>query len=167
MPAKASSKVRYCSLSAPAQSQQQPQPHHLRQPFADQVSAHRPLELTRMAVHGACGREMATALREYRVWADRNRNRDSGAPKTTPDATKQPTAITAAAAAAAGGGGGGKGKRAREAASRERVAELRRMPAGWRTLRWVMMKRQGELKSQAAETAAMHSEEMEQRLKER
>lgn len=37
--------------------------------FADaQVSAHRPLEVTRMAMHAACDREMTVALREYRSW---------------------------------------------------------------------------------------------------
>lgn len=115
-----------------------------------------------MAVHGACGREMATALREYRVWAGRNRDRDAGAPKPTSLEINKTMPVTIAT-----GGGGGGGKRTREAASKERVAELRRMPAGWRTLRWVMMKRQAELKSQAAEASGMYSEEMEQRLKER
>ena len=96
---------------------------------------------------------------------DRDRDRDAGAPKPTSFAINKTTA--SGSRAAAGGSTSGGGKRTREVASRERVAELRRMPTGWRTLRWVMMKRQAELKSQAAEAAAMYSEEMEQRLKER
>ena len=130
-----------------------------------------------MAVHVACGREMAAALREYRAWTARNRDRNSGGgggrggggngalPQASLLARDKPNAITARGAAV--GVGVSVGKRAREAASRERVTELQRTPTGWRTLRWVMMKRQAELKSQATEAAAMFAEEMEQRLKER
>ncbi|CAM9682988.1 unnamed protein product, partial [Hapterophycus canaliculatus] len=142
-----------------------------------EVSAHRPLELTRMAVHGACGREMADSLREYRSWVARNRGggggggeRQKGA-KIVAAADPQ-TALAryqASSTATAGAADSwcGVGKRAREAASKERTAELKRYPVGWRTLRWVMMKRQAELRSQAAEAAAMFAEEMEQRHKER
>lgn len=128
-----------------------------------------------MAVHNACGREMAGALREYRLWTARNRNRNrnhiggrggNGATKKTL-ATKASPALMAMATSGGRGGGGGGRKRACEAASKERVAELQRTPAGWRTLRWVMMKRQAELKNQVAEAAAMYTEEMEQRHKER
>lgn len=142
--------------------------------YGDQVSAHRPLELTRMAVHDACGREMAAALREYRMWTARNRNRIGGGggggrcnSATQTALAQKASTVLMAVAASQGCGGGGSGKRAHEAASKERVAELKRTPAGWRTLRWAMMKRHAELKSQAAEATAMYTEEMEQRHKER
>ncbi|CAN0214400.1 unnamed protein product, partial [Scytosiphon promiscuus] len=144
-----------------------------------EVSAHRPLELTRMAVHGACGREMADALREYRSWIAKNRGsggRDGGgggiskavkrAATADPETALARYKASLTAVPAASGSVCGAGKRAREVASKERVAELRRTPAGWRALRWVMMQRQAELRNQAAETAAMFSEEMEQRHKE-
>lgn len=128
-----------------------------------------------MAVHGACGREMADALREYRSWIARNRGgggggRHKGAQNIAaagPQIALVRCEASSTATPAAGDRWCGVGKRAREAAARERVAELRRTPAGWRKLRWAMMKRQAELRSQGAEAAAMFSEEMEQRHKER
>lgn len=131
-----------------------------------QVSAHRPLELTRMAVHDACGSEMADALREYRAWTARSRSRGDGGREKRGSSTASRSALTRGNTSTVMSAGGC-GKRSRAAASQARVAELQRTPAGWRTLRWVMMKRQAELKSQAMEAAAMFAEEREQRLKER
>lgn len=139
----------------------------------NQVSAHRPLELTRMAVHGACGREMATALREYRAWNARRSNGGGygggcGGGGHGNGGKSAPQVRSLLARGRPGVDVGvGVGKRAREAASNERVSELQRTPTGWRALRWMMMKRQAELKNQVAEAAAMYAEEMEQRLKER
>ncbi|CAN0287228.1 unnamed protein product, partial [Ectocarpus sp. 12 AP-2014] len=131
-----------------------------------EVSAHRPLELTRMAVHDACGSEMANALREYRAWTARSRSRGDGGRKKRGSSTAPRSALTRGNRSTVMFAGGC-GKHSRAAASQARVAELQRTPAGWRTLRWVMMKRQAELKSQAMEAAAMFAEEREQRLKER
>lgn len=131
-----------------------------------QVSAHRPLELTRMAVHDACGSEMADALREYRTWTARNRTRGDGGREKRRSGTAPHAALTPSNMPTVMSAGGG-GKRSRADASQERVAELQRTPTGWRMLRWVMMKRQAELKSQAMEAEAMFAEEREQRLKER
>lgn len=132
-----------------------------------------------MAVHDACGREMADALRKYRAWAVRNHSHSSGdaavlrhrknniisrahrsggeyVPQYCPAAKVTAATVTA-----------GTGKRMREDTSKERVAELQRTPAGWRTLRWLMMRRQDEERSQAEEAAAMFTEEMRQRYKEK
>ncbi|CAM9339893.1 unnamed protein product, partial [Laminaria digitata] len=139
-----------------------------------EVSAHRPLEVTRMAVHDACGREMADALRKYRAWAVRNRSDSSGdvtvlrhrrnnkIHRTHRSGGEYASQDCSEATVTAG-----TGKRMREDTSKERVAELQRTPAGWRTLRWLMMRRQDEERSQAAEAAAMFTEEMQQRHKER
>lgn len=155
---------------------------HRHYPLLKQVSAHRPLEVTRMAVHDACGREMADALRNYRAWVVRNHSHSSGGAgagggvrhrnnNNIPRARRSggeyapqdypPSAVMAATVRA------GTGKRMREDPSRERVAELQRTPVGWRTLRWLMMRRQDEERSQAAEAAAMLTEEMRQRYKEK
>lgn len=120
---------------------------------------------------------MADALREYRSWIARNRvngdgygGRHKGAkhiPAADPQTALARYKASSTGMAAAGDSWSGVGERARDASSKERVTELQRTPVGWRTLRWVMMKRQAELRSQAAEAAAMFSEEMEQRHKER
>lgn len=127
-----------------------------------------------MAVHDACGREMADALRNYRAWAVRNRSNSSGdvtvlrhrknnkthrAYRSGGEYASQDYSEATVTA--------GTGKRMREETSKERVTELQRTPAGWRTLRWLMMRRQDEERSQAAEAAAMFTEEMQQRHKER
>lgn len=127
-----------------------------------------------MAVHDACDREMADALRKYRAWSNRNRSNNTGdvavlyhrkknqvhhphrgGGNYVPQLFPTPT-VTA-----------GTGKRLREDGSKERVAELQRTPTGWRTLRWLMMRRQDEERSQAKEAAAMCTEEMRQRYKEK
>lgn len=132
---------------------------------ASQVSAHRPLEVTRMAVHDACGREMAGALREYRMWAARNRRRTSGvdaptlhAGKNNHDCHVATRTLTATA---------GLGRRTREVASKTKIAELQRTPVRLRTMRWLLLTQQGEARAQAADAEAMFTEEMEQRHKER
>lgn len=127
-----------------------------------------------MAVHDACRREMADALREYRVWtagtprgscgdaavarfSDNNRrNRDY---RGRDGATFRANDVSNKTA--------GMGKRARKVASEEAIAMLERTPTGWRTLRWLMTKRRAELRRQAAEAEDMFTEEMEQRHKER
>lgn len=127
-----------------------------------------------MAVHDACGREMADALRKYRAWAVRNRSHNSDdAPVLRHRKSNKMhhachsggeygsqdcAALTVTA---------GTGKRMREDTSKERVAEMQRTPAGWRTLRWLMMRRQEEERSQAKEATAMFMEEMRQRFKEK
>lgn len=152
---------------------------HRQYSLPKQVSAHRPLEVTRMAVHDACGREMADALRKYRAWAVRNHSHSSGDAAVLRHRKKNnisrvrrsggdyvsrdcPTATATAATVTAG-----TGKRMREDTSKDRVAELQRTPAGWRTLRWLTMRRQDEERSQTAEAAAMFTEEMRQRYKEK
>lgn len=140
-----------------------------------QVSAHRPLEATRMAVHDACGREMSGALRKYRAWTAQNSRNDAkrtavhtnfgsrSVHKSESHNTDNFRGVCRAATATTAG----LGKRTREAASKGRVEELQRTPVGWRTLRWLIARRQDELRSQAAEGEAMHREEMEQLHKER
>ena len=147
---------------------------HRHFPLLKQVSAHRPLEVTRMAVHDACGREMADAVRKYRAWAIRNRSQRGGdvtvlrhrksnkIPRVRRSGDAYASQDCPAPTVTAG-----TGKRIREDTSKERVAELQRTPTGWRTLRWLMMRRQDEERSQAAEAAAMFTEEMRQRYEEK
>lgn len=125
-----------------------------------------------MAVHDACGREMSGALRKYRAWTAQNSRNDANrtvvrtsfgsrsVPQSGSHNTDNFRGVCRAATA-------GLGKRTRETASKARVKELQRTPVGWRTLRWLIMRKQEELRSQAAEGEAMHREEMEQLHKER
>lgn len=139
---------------------------------APQVSAHRPLQINRMAVHEACGREMADALRDYREWKAINLSSSKGhlGAQSQDNSEKRfahDSEVSVSFEAYQTATGTGLGKRTRASASRERTTELQRTPIGWRTLRWLMMRRQEELRSQAAEAQAMFREDMEQRHKER
>lgn len=129
-----------------------------------------------MAVHDACGREMFDALRKYRAWTAQNNRNDKVTRSSSAAAhsnirgrrvhEKSRTGNTdnfrGACRAATATTTAGLGKRIREAASKGRVKELHRTPAAWRTLRWLIMRRQDELRRQAEETEAMHREETEQ-----
>lgn len=136
-----------------------------------------------MAVHEACGREMADALRKYRAWAALHGKKLDGSrkgkvkavgfhrkvPQTNP--TKEvtaknrsrSTAVATAEITTTTIAEPSFGKHVREAAWRDNLADLQRVPVGWRAHRWLTVKIREEEKSQVEEARAMFMVEMEQR----
>lgn len=136
-----------------------------------------------MAVHEACGREMADALRKYRACAAFHGKELDGSRKGTvklagfhrksPQTNRakevavtnrsRPTAVTTAEITTATIAEPRFGKCVREAAWRDSVADLERVPVSWRAHRWLTVKRRAEEKSQAEEARAMFMAEIKQR----
>lgn len=133
-----------------------------------------------MAVHEACNREMASAVRDYRSWIARynapmvTSEDDAVAKKAksnkVPDCTRS-LSRTLQPLAGEGPKRPGMSKRVATTTaamtSKDRLAELRRVPASRRPARWILMRDERELKNEARERDCMFREEMKQRFRDR
>lgn len=125
--------------------------------------------MTRLAVHAACDREMATAVREYRSWiiCQNQGARRAGTGKSILGSKYQPDPPKDVTRSSTSPCPKSHEASRRLIASTDRIMELQRMPVSQRPLRWLMMCRRAELENQASELDAMLKEERQQRFIER
>ncbi|CAM9959298.1 unnamed protein product, partial [Discosporangium mesarthrocarpum] len=135
------------------------------------VSACQPLEVIRMAVHSACKREMAAALKDYRSWVAKQKEEgldggccDTAYPGSVARLRTTPARFISSPCPVYCNSGQ---ELLMNKLERERTKPLTSIPVGQRVLRWSMMRQHVQRRLEREERDSMTREEMTQRHTER